>query len=221
MQGIITALEIQKRDKERVNIYLDGEYAFAISAVQAASLRKGQRLSAAEVAALRDEDAVERACNSAARFLAVRPRSSHEVRQNLLRKTFPPDIIAAAMQRLEAMGYLDDRAFAQFWVENRQTFKPMGPQALRYELRQKGIPKDIIDAVLEPFDDEDQTAYQALSGAASRWRGLNRRAFKEKGGAFLQRRGFSYDASSAALERFIREMREADPTFFEPIEEMD
>lgn len=215
MSGVITALEIQKRNKERVNVYLDGEYAFAIDAIQASKLRKGQHLTNAEIAALRDEDAVGRALDSAVRFLAVRPRSSHEVRQNLLRKKIAEPVIIAVMERLEAMGYLDDRAFAQFWVENRNSFRPSGPQALRYELRQKGISKDIIEAVLAQLGDEDQAAYAVLVGQAWRWRGQNKRYFKEKGGALLRRRGFDYEAISAALDQFIRTQREEDPTFFD------
>lgn len=72
---VVTAVEVQKRSKERVNIYLDGSYAFSLNIVDAASLRTGQSLSDSEIAAMRGEDAVVRAVDSAARFLGHRPRS--------------------------------------------------------------------------------------------------------------------------------------------------
>ena len=187
----ITTLEIQKRDKERVNVYLDGEYAFSLSLLEAAHLHKGQELSLAEIDALRETDSVNRAVDKAARFLAYRPRSEHEVRHNLVGKGFSENAIEAAIARLHTLQYLDDTAFARYWLENRSTFKPRGPRALRYELRQKGVADSIIESVLVDVD-VDQVAYQAASNQARRLRGYDRQAFRTKLSAFLQRRGFDY-----------------------------
>lgn len=138
--GVITALEVQKRNKKRVNVYLDEEFVFSLSLDEAARLHKGQVLSDADVEKLRDQDEVSRAFDSAARFLSYRPRSMHEVRQNLRQKSVPPAAIDAALERLSAHGYLDDRAFAEFWVRERNAFKPLSPKALRFELRKKACP---------------------------------------------------------------------------------
>jgi len=75
----ITTIEIQKRNKERANIYLDGEYAFSLSLIEAAKLHKGQTLTDAEITTLREADTITRAVDQAARFLAYRPRSIEEV----------------------------------------------------------------------------------------------------------------------------------------------
>ncbi|PJF25209.1 MAG: RecX family transcriptional regulator, partial [Phototrophicales bacterium] len=137
--GKITTLEVGKRDPSRVNVYLDDEYAFSLALDDAARLRKGQELTNADIAALKSADAVVRAVDSASRFLAVRPRSIQEVRDHLIRKRFENAVISQAIDKLQALGYLDDQAFAAFWVRERRTFKPLGARALRYELRQKGI----------------------------------------------------------------------------------
>ena len=136
---VITALEVQKRNKERVNVYLDDEFAFGLSLMEAAVLKKGQTLSDEEIDQLKQEDAIVQAVDHAIRFLSYRPRSSQEVRQNLSKKKIPETVIESALERLENLGYLDDSAFVRFWVENRNSFKPMGARALSYELRQKGI----------------------------------------------------------------------------------
>lgn len=187
----ITTLEVQKRDKERVNVYLDGEYAFSLTLVEAVLLHKGQELSPAEIDALREADSVNRAVDKAARFLAYRPRSEHEVRHNLVGKGFSETTIDAAIARLHALQYLNDTAFARYWLENRSTFKPRGPRALRYELRQKGVADSIIESVLVDVD-VDQVAYKAASNQARRLRGHDRQTFGTKLSAFLQRRGFDY-----------------------------
>jgi regulatory protein len=210
--GIITALEVQKRNKKRVSVYLDEEYVFSLSLDEAAHLHKGQMLSDADVAQFRDQDAVTRAVDSAARFLSVRPRSIQEVRQNLLQKSHPPAVIDAALERLTALGYLDDHAFAEFWIRDRNTHKPLSPKALRYELRQKGISNTIITEVLTEVDPED-AAYRAAMSQSRRLRGSDRRAFREKMSAFLQRRGFSYSTVRATVQLVIEEL-DAEAGFF-------
>ncbi len=211
--GIITAIEIQKRNKERVNVYLDGEYAFSLEAIKAAALRKGQTLTEAEVNALRDEDEIGQAVDRAARFLSYRPRSTAEVRRNLADKDTPEPVIEAAVQRLNNMGYLDDRAFAKFWIENRTMFKPLSPRALRYELRQKGVPAPVIEELLAEVDARE-TAERAARTRLNRLRGSDHDTFRAKLSAFLQQRGFSYDTIRDVTEQLIEEINTEDETYF-------
>lgn len=205
----VTLIEVQKRNKDRANVHLDGEYAFSLGLVEAARLRKGQTLSDAEIAALRGDDAVAKAVDSAARFLAYRPRSTAEVRRNLAEKGVEPAVVEAAVERLSAMGHLDDLAFARFWVQNRTAFKPLGPVALRYELRQKGVGDDDIEAVLESLD-PTEAAYTAARAQLRRIvKGRpDARAFKAKLSAFLGRRGFSYAVISEVTARLWDELED-------------
>ena len=211
--GVITALEVQKRNKERVNVYLDGEYAFSLTLIEAARLHKGQTLDPAEIEALRDQDTIIKAVDQGARFLAHRPRSVTEVRRNLSRKQIPDAVVDVALSRLEAMGYLDDHAFARYWLENRTMFKPRGAMALRYELRQKGVNDAIIDSVLDDLD-EHEAAIHAGRQKASRYSGLTRREFENKLGSFLQRRGFSYATSRDVIEQIASELVSENANFF-------
>jgi regulatory protein len=218
--SIITALEVQKRNKKRVNVYLDEEYAFSLSLDEAARLRKGQTLSDSEVEQLRDQDAVAYAVDSAARFLAVRPRSVQEVRQNLVQKSHPPAVIDAALERLAALGYLDDRAFAEFWVRERNTFKPLSPRALRQELRQKGVAEEIVAEALGDLD-PDEVAYRAAMSQSRRLRGSDQRTFSEKMYAFLQRRGFSYTTARTVVRQLTEELNAEDGFFVQDAADAD
>ena len=211
--GIITGLEVQKRNKKRVNVYVDEDYAFSLALDEAVKLHKGQILSQVEIDALRGEDDVLRAVDRAAHFLGARPRSESEVRRNLHEKEVAPPIIDAAIERLYALGYLDDRAFAAFWVQDRSTFKPASPKALRFELRQKGIADAVIAEVLAEVDAND-AALRAARGQLRRYRGSTQRDFKTKLAGFLQRRGFSYGDVRAVLQQLIDELESEDPDFF-------
>jgi regulatory protein len=207
--AVITALEIQKNNKERVNVFLDGEYAFSVALIEAARLRKGQSLSDDEIALLRDEDTTARAFDSAIRFLSYRPRSIAEVIRNLKDKSLTEPVIEAALERLRAVGYVDDDAFARFWVENRTTFKPLGQAALRYELRQKGVPDATIEDVLNGLD-VHEAARKAAQERIRRLRGVDQRTFRAKIGSFLQRRGFSFDVTQAVISQLIEELGDSD-----------
>jgi len=204
MAGTITALRFQKRNKNRVNVYLDGQFAFGLTAIEAAHLRVGQTLSDDDVARLRMQDEVERAYERALNYLSYRPRSEAEVRRNLRKKNVEDEIIKTVVERLTRAGLLNDREFARYWVENRLQFNPRGARALRHELWEKGVPAPIIADTLVDFD-EEAAARKAAEAGARRLAHLEPRDFRRRLGAYLARRGFSY----AVIEPLLEEMLEA------------
>ncbi len=205
MTATITALRLQQRNRERVNVYLDGVFAFGLPAVIAASLRVGQSLGEDEIASLQGQDEVQRAYDHALRFLASRPRSTGEVRRNLERQALTDATVNAVIQRLQAAGYLDDEAFARFWVSNREQFRPRAPLALRQELRQKGIADSIINQALHEVDSED-SAYRAGLAQARRYETLDQRTFRQKLGGYLLRRGFAHSEVWPVVDRIWSEL---------------
>lgn len=204
MAGTITALRSQKRNKDRVNVYLDGRFALGLAAIAAANLRVGQTLSDEEIARLQAKDDVEQAYEHALNFLSYRPRSEAEVRRNLREKDAEDEVIEAVIDRLTRAGLLNDREFARYWVENRLEFNPRGARALRHELRQKGVPDSIIAETLAGFDDE-AAARKMAESAMRRLAHLEPADLRRRLGAHLARRGFSY----AVIEPLVEEMLEA------------
>lgn len=210
---VVTSLEIHQRDKERVMLFLDDEYALDLPLLEAARLSRGQQLSPADVAELSSAGARQTAFDRAVHFLSYRPRSIEEVRRHLVKKEVPDSHIAIVIERLRQRGYVDDMEFARYWVANRARFKPMGLRALRYELRQKGIDDDIINTQLAAVD-EDESAYRAAQARMSRYRGYTRQAFRQKLGALLRRRGFGEYAINDVLPRLQAELESSDPAYF-------
>jgi len=200
MGGRITALKAQKRNRQRVNVYLDGHFAFGLAAIEAARLRVGQVLSDEEIAHLRERDLVERAVGRAMDLLSYRPRSQAEVRRRLRRKGYDEATIEEAVARLSRVGLLDDREFARYWVENRFQFNPRGVLALRQELRQKGVGEAIIEEVLAEYDEEEAAA-RAAERAGRRLRHLAPQTFRRRMREHLARRGFPYEV----IEPLVRE----------------
>ncbi len=202
----ITALRVQRRNKRRVNVHLDGDYSFALTDIEATRLRVGQELTAEEIATLQGHDEAERAYERALNFLSYRPRSESEVRNKLRRKRVAAEAIDSVVGRLLRAGLLDDQEFARYWVDNRTQFRPRGARALRHELRAKGVPSTVIAEVLEGFDEEEAARKAALAGAR-RMAHLEAEDFRTRLSAYLARRGFYYGVAKP----LVQEMWEQKP----------
>lgn len=196
----ITALQPQKRDPDRVNVHLDGEYAFSLARIVAAWLQVGQELSAEKITVLQRDDATERAYQQALLFLSYRARSTSEIRQNLRKHDIPAEIIEQTIERLQAERLADDDQFAKAWVENRSTFRPRSRRALAVELRQKGVPDEAVQSALTGVD-EEALAYEAATRRARRLESLEWNEFRTKLSEFLARRGFSYAVVAPVVSR--------------------
>jgi regulatory protein len=198
MAGSITALEPQKRSRDRVNVYLDGVFAFGLAALVAANLRVGMTLTDDEIAALRLADEVERARERALNYLSYRPRSEAELHSYLLESDFAEATVAEVLHRLQEVGLVDDDAFARYWVDNRARFRPRGKRMLVQELRQKGVASDVIEATLTEYD-EVAAAQHVAEEQARRLAHLPPEVFRRRLWDRLMRRGFSPDIIQEVL----------------------
>jgi regulatory protein len=189
----ITAIEVQKKNPNRVNIYLDDQFAFGLNRIVAVWMKAGQQLSDEKIATLQEADAREMAMQKALHFLGYRPRSVEEVRKNLQKHEIPAGVIEDTLNRLEQENLLGDGNFAREWVENRSAFRPKGKRALAMELRQKGLADAVIQDVLDENIDEEALALKAAQKYARKLKGLEWAEFRQKLSGFLGRRSFGFD----------------------------
>lgn len=209
----ITAIEVQKKKTNRVNIYLDGEFAFGLARIVAVWLKVGQGISDGKIEQLQAEDARERAFQQAMLFLSYRARSESEIRKNLRKHEIPEAVIEQTLERLRQDGLANDSQFASAWVENRSTFRPRSRRMMAMELKQKGLDEEAIQSAIENVDD-DAAAYEAAHKKAARFKSLEWNDFRRKLSEFLARRGFSYSVISPIVTRIWNEMH-ADEQHFE------
>jgi len=200
----ITAIEPQKRDPDRVNIHLDGNYAFGLTRITAAWLKIGQELSDDKIASLQAEDGRELAYQQAMLFLSYRARSESEIRQNLSKHEFPQDVIEQTLERLRENQLANDQQFARAWIENRNTFRPRSRRALQMELRQKGLSDETSQSALEGLD-EETLAYEAGLKKARRLQSEEWSEFRKKLSEHLARRGFPYSVIASVVSRIWKE----------------
>lgn len=200
----ITDLKPQRRNKDRFNVFLDGEFAFGVQEATAVGLHIGQVLTESEIEALKQADTVEWAKQTAYRLLSLRPRSTAEIRRHLQKKQVENEIIDRVIDRLEELQLVDDDAFARYWVEQRETFKPRSRRALQYELFQKGLSRQVVEQAVAEVD-ETAAARRAGEKKARQWAQLTEEEFQAKMHGFLGRRGFSYAVISDVTQQLWQE----------------
>lgn len=137
------------------------------------------------------------------RFLAIRPRSRQEMSDYLLRKKAGSELSRLVVTALTEARLIDDTEFARWFIENRKTFRPKGKRALRYELAQKGIEREIIEHVLDTdLDDveEESAARRVVAKKLRLWRHLSHKDIRSNVHAMLARRGFNW----SVIERVLK-----------------
>lgn len=202
----ITGLKLQKRNQQRVNVYLDSEYAFGLARIVSAWLAVGTELSDEKIAQLQAEDQRETAYQRALNLINFRPRTEVEIHQNLRRHNLEEEIIQYVLERLRDSGLVNDAGFAQTWVDNRAELRPRSRRALAFELKQRGVDSAIIEQTLDQVDDSAM-AYQAAQRQAHKIKNYEWREFRLKMLRYLAQRGFAYEISAEAARRVWEELQ--------------
>lgn len=159
---------------------------------------EGRTLGEAE----RDQECLD----AALRFLSHRQRSEREVRRRLAEKGHCSDRIDRVVERLRELKLVDDREFADYWLTERQLHKPRGQRALRAELFQKGVPREVVDEALGAGErDEVDDAYRAAEKRAAQLSSLDEAGFRQRLSQFLLRRGFDWETVIPVVERLWHE----------------
>lgn len=206
--GTVTRVSPQQATAERMNIYLDGKYAFSMSlrALAEQPVSVGDHLSTADIERLRNADEPDRATNAALNLLAHRGRSERELRQRLRQKGFTQAAIDETIRRVVDWGYLNDERFAASWVEQRSSSKPRSRRALAHELREKGVDRELITHAIDEADIDEAADAKRL--AADKWRKeraqpLDKR--RQRTAGYLARRGYSWQIAKQAIDALIAE----------------
>jgi regulatory protein len=205
----ITAISVQAKDKNRVNISIDGKYRFSLSVYQLVDMeiKIGNEYNDAELTALEQESQFGKVYTRALEYCLMRPHSAREVKDYLYRKTRPTrskigelkpgvssGITARVFNRLIEKGYIDDIKFAEYWVDNRSLTKGTSLRKIESELRAKGVENTIIQQSLSQTERNNIEELQKVI-AKKRARYPDERKFM----MYLARQGFSYDDIKQAL----------------------
>lgn len=195
---IVTAIKQQERLKGRYSIYVDGKYAFSLSAdaLLDAKLHNGQELDEQQLKTYKKLSQDDKAYGLALAYVARRIRSEWELRDYFRRKGYELELAEQLIVRLDKLGFVNDERFAEAWVSNRRLLKPVSKRRLTQELRQKRIDDEIIEEVLQEDVTDEQ---QVLRDLVVRKRKQTKYQDDLKLMQYLARQGFSYDDIKSVL----------------------
>ena len=204
--GRITSISAQKKKISRVNISIDGEYAFSVhvDVLLSENLIAGQSLSEDQIQKICSADDYHLARDLALHFVSYRPRSIQEVKRRLQKANYNISTIDRVITRLLELNMLDDESFASEFIGGRIRNKGYGPRRLKQDLRQKGIHESVIDKTLsEAFAELDPEA-MALSAGKKIFPRLSKipdaHTRRKKLSDYLARRGFEFDHMIRAID---------------------
>lgn len=201
---LVTAIEPQKRDETRYNIFIDGAYAFALPMqdILYFKLKEGQEVAEETIDFIRKNLIYIKAQDTALHFIGYKMRTAWEIRQKLAEKDFAADTIDEVLAFLEKYGYADDREYCRRYIRERLRTKPRSGYALKAELRQRGVSSAIIEEVLG--ETELDEAGDALRWLEKKSRGQwppETEKKKKQLYDFLLRKGYSYEIIREAFRQ--------------------
>lgn len=205
----ITRIETQKKRRDRVNVFADGEFVLGLSkeTLLRAALRVGDELSPSRIAALTADETLHQARSSALRLLARRPRSERELRDRLRENEFDAGTIGRVIAGLTDAGLVNDAEFARMYIRNALALRPQGELQLRRKLLLLGVARPLIDQVMQeimPGVDEEETARALARRYVARSRNAappdDLRKHRQRIAAMLARRGYAWPVITRVLK---------------------
>lgn len=204
----ITEIKRQKRNRNRVSIFIDGKYCFSLdySTLARSNLNIGDEVTDEEKEKLIAKDEFSRTRDYAYTLLSYRDRSEYELKRRLFEKGFHSEAIREVLTFLKDRGFVDDRSFVNKWVDNIIMSRPMGRMKVVYELRRKRVNEDIIEEVCDEklgFDTETILARKAAEKRMNVLTSYPQDIIRKRLHTFLRNRGFDFEIIRELMKEYF------------------
>lgn len=193
--GIITAIEPQKKNKSRVSVFIDGEFACGLSVFTAKKFRLeiGKELSEDFFDSVITDSEAEACFDTACKLLGSHRKTVKEMREYLSKKEFDGRAVDSAMRKLIEYRFLDDFSYAKDYIATYRG--KYGARKLGYELKNKGIDEETISEALQNIADQRREA----TALAEKYVRIHPKADRRKIFTYLFSKGFDSDDVNSAI----------------------
>lgn len=206
--NIITKIEVGKRNKERVNIYIDEEYAFSISAelIYKENIKVKDKIDVDSLKKLADEDNYIKCKNTALKTIERTYKSEKELAQKLALKGYDDHIINRTISFMKEYNLLNDNNYATMYVKDKS--RNIGKKKIKYSLLQKGIDEEIIESELEKINNDEVKAI-VYEMALKKYKVFSKREndnykLTQKLYRFLMGKGYDYDLIKDVVKSIVK-----------------
>lgn len=211
---IITKIEVQKRNKNRVNVYVNEDFLFACSAeiIYNYGLKSGEKINIDKIKSIIEEDNYIKCKNDALHSIEKAYKTQKQIVEKLLAKGYEKSTIDKVILFLKEYNFLDDSKFAEMYVKEK--LASQGRNKIKYSLIQKGIDESIIKEKLQNIDKEKEENSLEKLGMSKYEQLIKReedtRKIYKKLGDYLIRRGYPWEDVKSFLNRVLKEVTQLD-----------
>lgn len=197
----ITKIEMQKRNKDRYNLYIDDKFFMGISEDTLINLNlyKDKKIMKEDLEKLIIEEEYSKAYSYSLYFLGFRMRSEKEIRDKLKEKEYTEIIIDDVVEKLKEFGYVNDYLFSEALVRTRINSNKYGINRIKNDLRNKGIQSDIINNVISDYF-KDNLEYKICYDVIINNKHKYKKDEIHKTFNFLSNRGFTYQTIKNVID---------------------
>lgn len=201
---------VSRKDEKNVSVYFDNGECLILSedTFYGSGLRKGDEISGDRFSFFIEQNIHYHIKQRALSFLARRFHSERELLIKLKAKAYEERLIKSVLNELREKSFVDDKVFANHFIEEKLKKKSWGKNKIRAALFSKGVSSSIIDEAIQSFDSEEDQNQTALMLANKKFKNLklresDNRKIKQKIISFLLSRGFEYDISAEVVNKII------------------
>lgn len=208
MENVITKIEVQKKNKDRVNIFIDEEFAFPCSAelVYYHRLEKGKKIDSHLLKEVIEEDNYIKGKNDALKIIERSYKSEKEIYDKLIKKGYEEKTIGRVMAFLKEYKFIDDERYTEMFIKDK--LFSSGKNKIKYALLKKGIDEDILNNKLALIKEEDERKF-ALDLARKKYAILIKSGspfgkIYKKVGDYLISRGYDFNIVNSILDEVVK-----------------
>lgn len=204
----ITSVEKNKKNKDRISIYIDGKYSFSITEDDylAMHLYDKSQLTAEEIDYIKNTLNFQSCKSAAIKYLSYKMRTEKEVRTKLHEDGFDADCIERTAGELKAIGYINNKLYAQKYIYDRSKLKPKSKKLLKLELMSRGISQEIAEEVLEDWKVDEESVAESLTRKKFGKYDINDDTTVRKIYMFLNHRGYNSEVIRNVIGRMSSEV---------------
>jgi regulatory protein len=208
MKNKITSIQTQKNNKERVNVFVDDEYAFSCDAelVYKYNLKNGIEVNLDFIKEIVSNDEFSKAKSTALKIFERSYKTEKEMIEKLQSRDFPDEVIQRVISFMKEYAFIDDEKYTQMYVKDK--IKNRGRNRIKYDLLRKGVDEEIINNKINSFDSEEEIDI-AIELGSKKYNSIikreqDQRKIKQKLSQFLLSRGYTWDTINKVVRVLLK-----------------
>lgn len=200
----ITAITTQQKNKDRCNIFIDGQFAFATSLeiVMRYRLKVGEQVSKADLQEIVLENDKIQAFDKAITYISKSLKTKKQVKEYLLRKGYSEQVVFNTIDKLKDYNLIDDAEYSKRYIESNA--KTQGKRLFEYKLMMKGVKKSDIELGESEVEIDYNSNAKAIADKYLKHKEITKENIA-KAYRYLIGKGFSYDQADCALKNYKEE----------------